>query len=248
MYHLRSQGGVTTRLNYDVLATPSRLLGRSYREWTVADLRAMLDHYRVSIPANMDKASLMHELNDLAEELGLTNAHRQAVLAGTISEASLPQRTTTQQRQNRPESRRQEDHTSIVPTIVLFPNLPRARRTVDDGPIITEATEIHPAQLQESIISSNASVQEQLQITSNSTPDGPECIVCLETLGQDEFPGAGITTSCDHEADICLQCIARSINIQLREKMWNELACPTCSAVLEFEAVKQFADSETFER
>lgn len=250
MYHLRSQGRVTTRRNHDVLATPSRLLGLSYSEWTVADLRVMLDHYRVSIPANMDKASLMHELNDLVEELGLTNAHRRAVLEGTSAEPPLPAGRNTQQQEDRPESERQEDQTHAVrvPTVVLFPNLLRARQTADAGPIITEATEIGRAQLRESVISSNTPRQELPENTADPTPSRPECTVCLETPGQDKFSERRITASCDHNTDICSDCIARHIEIQLRDKTWNQITCPTCSAVLKFEDVRQLADSETFER
>ena len=74
------------------------------------------------------------------------------------------------------------------------------------------------------------------------------CNVCFENLETDQFPGRKLTSACDHEATVCQSCLATSISIQLSCKIWDQISCPDCGAVLEHQDIKDFADGETFQR
>ena len=250
----------------------------------MADLRTILNHYRVSNSAYMDKISLMHELDVLTRQRGLTVTARRGILAAARAGTPMPARrplirntrTTarsrmTQQhvvrrsqqrgaphelRRREPNGRRtpgpqnrHQDQARAAPVINLFPNLPRAVQRVDSSPVTTDAGQIKSARPpQGSHASSNTLIRELPEDTTNTNLNGRECVVCLETLRQDEFPGRRITASCDHDADVCLGCTAQHIASEIRDKMWDRIACPTCIAVLAFQDVKEFADQETFER
>ena len=75
-----------------------------------------------------------------------------------------------------------------------------------------------------------------------------ECVVCTETIGVALFPGASITKSCEHPPATCLECVAMSIQSDLSNKLWNEIRCPECGELLEYDDVQRYADPETRER
>lgn len=74
------------------------------------------------------------------------------------------------------------------------------------------------------------------------------CNVCFENLETDQFPGRRLTSACDHAATVCRSCLATSISTQLSSKIWDQISCPDCGAVLEHQDIKDFADEETFQR
>jgi len=47
---------------------------------------------------------------------------------------------------------------------------------------------------------------------------------------------------------MCMGCLAKCIKSDLDSKMWNQIGCPECKAVLTYEEIQQFADEETFAR
>ncbi|KAH6848109.1 hypothetical protein B0I37DRAFT_415786 [Chaetomium sp. MPI-CAGE-AT-0009] len=75
-----------------------------------------------------------------------------------------------------------------------------------------------------------------------------ECIICTDTKPVSHFPTAGITKSCAHEPATCLVCVATSIRTDLSSRLWNEIKCPECRELLEYDDVQRFADDETKER
>ena len=75
-----------------------------------------------------------------------------------------------------------------------------------------------------------------------------DCVVCYEFLNLQNTPERKITSSCNHEPDICRACLATSISTQMDSKVWDQIDCPTCSQRLNFHDVKAFADSEVFQR
>lgn len=75
-----------------------------------------------------------------------------------------------------------------------------------------------------------------------------ECQACYENLPSDLFPARRITTECQHEETVCLACLSFDISTQLKDKVWNQLACTLCSAKLQPWDVKEFTTEETFER
>ncbi len=75
-----------------------------------------------------------------------------------------------------------------------------------------------------------------------------DCVVCFEGLGPTNAPQRKIASACDHEANVCLSCLSQSIATQFASKVWDQINCPSCSARLEHQDVRAFADAEVFER
>ena len=75
-----------------------------------------------------------------------------------------------------------------------------------------------------------------------------ECIVCCDTLKGSQFPESKITENCTHEANTCIECIGHHIDTQLETRMWNQLNCPECPAMLGYADVKRNASVTTFQR
>lgn len=79
-------------------------------------------------------------------------------------------------------------------------------------------------------------------------PFNPPCAVCFEHLNPQNFPDRKTTVTCSHEPNVCRPCLSTSISTQFTSKVWNQIDCPTCGERLNFQDVKDFAESEIFER
>jgi len=87
------------------------------------------------------------------------------------------------------------------------------------------------------------------QRTLNETVAGErDCVVCAETRDADEFPIASVTSACKHPPMTCLICVATSIRTDLSYRLWNEIKCPECGEILQYDDVQRFADAETKDR
>ena len=75
-----------------------------------------------------------------------------------------------------------------------------------------------------------------------------ECSVCFEHLGPANKPRRNITGTCNHEPDVCNNCLRESIASQFANKIWDQIDCPTCNARLAYKDIKLFADSSVFGR
>ncbi|KAK5994382.1 E3 ubiquitin-protein ligase RNF19A-like protein [Cladobotryum mycophilum] len=75
-----------------------------------------------------------------------------------------------------------------------------------------------------------------------------ECVICTETKEDVHFPSSFITLKCEHLPNTCLPCIRASIKSELQNKIWKEIGCPECAAVLEYDDVQRLSDDETKEK
>lgn len=75
-----------------------------------------------------------------------------------------------------------------------------------------------------------------------------ECIVCMERHFPTAFPDGPPSASCQHASDTCLDCLHRSVATQLTDKGFDQIVCPSCPSVLEYEDVQKSASSDAFER
>ncbi|KAL8830909.1 MAG: hypothetical protein Q9191_001171 [Dirinaria sp. TL-2023a] len=232
MDHQGSQGRVTTGPTYELPALPYRLLGLQYTNWTAADMRLVLAHYGVSTPPDMDKFLLAHELRNLTAQLGLTPANRQAILSAARAESPLPAGIITR-RHNRPETgqrrQQQQARTRVGAANILFPNLPRARQTLDAGPVRTDTA-------------------EDLTPPTASSSDPPRCMGDDVPLTTENTPTRPITEGCTHQHQFCLDCVAKFIKAQVHIKRADEIMCPSCPQFLEYWDIQAFADPATFEK
>jgi hypothetical protein len=70
----------------------------------------------------------------------------------------------------------------------------------------------------------------------------------MDSLEQGDFPQQEITASCSHEVAVCNNCLTRSVDSQIPEAEWDHIVCPQCDGILSYEAVKEWASLEAFER
>lgn len=75
-----------------------------------------------------------------------------------------------------------------------------------------------------------------------------ECVICAETLRVSQYPETGVTDKCTHESNTCLECISHHIHSQLDSRMWDQLSCPECPALLGYADVRKFATEATFQK
>jgi len=80
------------------------------------------------------------------------------------------------------------------------------------------------------------------------TPTDWECIVCTETFTEDSLPRSHVTPSCEHDPSICFPCLTQSLDIQIRERSWTDIKCPSCPELLTYDCIRLLASSETFDR
>ena len=75
-----------------------------------------------------------------------------------------------------------------------------------------------------------------------------ECDVCLELRTGREFPWTAITSSCQHERNICLNCIASGIRENFDSNAWTEARCmaSTCEGVFTYDGIGMYAFKKDF--
>ncbi|KAK4121569.1 hypothetical protein N657DRAFT_647749 [Parathielavia appendiculata] len=77
---------------------------------------------------------------------------------------------------------------------------------------------------------------------------GRECVVCAETKPAEAFPGAPLTSGCQHAPRSCIDCIATSIRGHIQAKILSDVPCPECAGTMSFETIQRYADAETCQR
>lgn len=245
--------------DYQRAGVPTRLLGLTYLVWTRADLRVILDHYDQEYRRQASKLELMTALNTLIIERGLDRNDRISILSAWHSGENLPPLRPIL---NPPvqESR---------------PTGPATRKNVQD--LFSAHVVRHRARRAEYIArraqrrathALNWSFLQSLH-NENEQPDNPgpvparasksysnteerveapQCNVCYETLDANNTPQQRITSTCQHEPDVCSQCLTTSINTQFSDNVWDQIQCPTCRERLGYHDMQIFAEKQTFER
>ncbi|OTA91078.1 hypothetical protein M434DRAFT_355391 [Hypoxylon sp. CO27-5] len=80
-------------------------------------------------------------------------------------------------------------------------------------------------------------------------PLSEECIVCSDEKRVSEMPNKRrITAACEHNSNMCKECVGTWIASSLDTVTWDRLKCPECPQLLKYENVRAFATREIFER
>ncbi|CAG8438467.1 5697_t:CDS:2 [Ambispora gerdemannii] len=84
--------------------------------------------------------------------------------------------------------------------------------------------------------------------TSASSPRKKECIICTETFDMTQL--IQISINCQHENNICQECVARHIEHELQDKGNIEIRClnENCRSVMTEDYVKKSSSETIFER
>ncbi|EHK43703.1 uncharacterized protein TrAtP1_008103 [Trichoderma atroviride] len=72
-----------------------------------------------------------------------------------------------------------------------------------------------------------------------------ECIICGDYKGTMSFPQSPITKECTHFPTACLRCLRKMLRSELERKQWEDIKCPECGAVLQYQEIQKFADDDT---
>lgn len=78
--------------------------------------------------------------------------------------------------------------------------------------------------------------------------DNQPCLVCQRQLSASEFPEKYIVESCQHQPNICLDCIENSIIECLDNDLLQMISCPQCGEVMSADEVWRFSRANTYER
>ena len=208
---------------------PKRLLGWGLSTWSGPRIRLILDHYEWDYRAiNPTKSNLMHELHLLVQEYDLDSGDRMEIF-------------NARQRGEAPPRRKPRVRTTSHPTLLVarqkYARNPPQGRTRSQTALAISATQ----QMRTDAVATNP-----LPIIASTLPR--DCIMCFETLNPQNTPERRITSSCNHEPDVCRSCLATSISTQLDCKVWDQIDCPTCGHRLNFQDMREFADPAAFAR
>ena len=222
---------------YAEAGVPIRQLGLKWTSWTREKVRLILDHYRVDYVRGASKLELLRELHELVQQRNLSTSDRIKILARptdpgrnccskTISTASLCKSSSAPANRVYSEARRDSTRSADDSDLEEEPEAyPEKATFANDG----EANDL------------DSDIEMRVDIEKH-------CKVCFESFTLGAFPTRKTTAACSHEPDVCLSCLAQSITSQSRDKMWNHIDCPSCSARLGYEDVRAFATAATFER
>lgn len=217
------------------LGVPTTLLGLSYHAWTRTNIRLILDHYKWKYGTiTQTKLNLMHELHLLVQEYDLDKADRTEIFNAQKSGEPLPRRKPRVRRVPHPTFPNWE----AIARRDIIQNHAQAGTT--SQPTIA-ATTISPPQAPNDPV-----LTTPMPNVASVLPR--DCVVCFEILSPQNTPKRKITSSCNHEPDVCRPCLTTSISTQFNSKVWDQIDCPTCGQRLEFQDVKAFADSIVFGR
>lgn len=226
---------MSTTERYRHLGVPTTMLGLSHPAWRLTHIRLILDHYKWNYGGvTRTKLNLMHELHLLVQEYDLNRRDRMEIFNAHKRGIPLPPR--------KPRVRR-------VPHPALLDWKAMARRDTARTQVQARTTSqpavaarIAPVQQ----ANNDAVLTDPVSDVANTLPR--DCIVCFENLSPQNTPERNVTSSCNHEPDVCRSCLAASISTQFNSKVWDQIDCPTCGQRLEFQDVKAFADSVVFGR
>ena len=74
------------------------------------------------------------------------------------------------------------------------------------------------------------------------------CTVCDKNLDESNTPHESVTSKCTHPRNVCRECTATFIETQFRDKMWDEIQCPSCPGILSYSDMQLHAGEGIFER
>ena len=215
--------------HYIEAGVPHSLFGRSYANICQKHLRRLLQHHRIGDLDQGKKIDYVHAIHLLMRDRGVPNTPE---LYQTLCQGScLP-----------------ELHSSFRPVTLLRllgGELTSSRLRQN---IIQERGRSNGA---DSIAPRNNVCSRQTETGQHpSTTASVDCISCSEPLADLDAPNLRITQSCNHDRDICLDCLSQHIDIQFRDNIWDQIRCPSegCREILNADDVNEYATPETVNR
>ena len=259
---------MATAAEYEAAGVPSWQLGRNFTVWNRTDLATILTHFGIEVdlyrrPQN-SKLNLLRQLDEVVQEHRLDLRDRKLILTAKQRDPDLVPNGTT-----RLEGAHRRAWHARLTEIARRPwrmnpirpvNVANAQsNTVNNGalpaavsPVATSHTLNSQPNPGFSVTGAPAFNTVGTHRTNREDPavnvNERECPICLEHLNLDSFPKRKNTGNCNHAPDVCLSCLALSIETQLSSKRWDQINCPTCNQRMQYTDVKRFASTNVFGR
>lgn len=74
------------------------------------------------------------------------------------------------------------------------------------------------------------------------------CASCETELALNQFPKHRRPSAHQHERNTCRNCFRNWVNSQIESKPWDQIGCPECSTLLQYDKIKAFAQEATFDK
>ena len=233
---------------------PPKVLGLNLGSWTKNRLVRILNHYGVHTRRHkFDKLKLLRLLNRVAQERDLTRHDRLQLETAFRWIGVLPPRKPIIRQGNRSHDNETDERGEVgvrssETQEALEVQAPQFTGNHQQGDGANDDTESLPVQRHSPINTKAITPIAATTAPAIENVTGIECTVCLERLEPIAFPKRKITNACDHEPDVCLQCLSNSIATQFSNKLWDQIDCPGCGQRLNYGDVKAFASSVIFGR
>ena len=226
-----------TQATYQQAGIPFNLLGLSYQKWRSDDLRLLLNNFGITTMEAAQKIDLMHGLHHLIENglmpdnpdiaarlqqgrslptfsgvdtLALGGRTLEDLLGGELTSA----RIKSLQRQRR----------AFTSEDFSLPSLNTSSPVQSSGPIAPQAD-------------ADAGKVKDRDDDEVLLPAKTDCVVCMEPLTAEVQNSSKITRACNHRRDVCDECLRQAITVDLEEKVWDRIGCPSCGTLLAQEDV-----------
>ena len=231
-----------TQATYQQAGIPFNLLGQPYQKWRSDDLRLLLNNFGITTMEAAQKIDLMHGLHHLIEN-GLMPDDPD-IVARLQQGRSLP--TLSGVDTLALGGRTLEDLLGGELTSARIKNLQRQRRafTSEDFalPNLDTSSETPSLGLISEQDDAEAEVVEDGNDDEVLVTVKTDCVVCLEPLTVEVQNSSKITPACNHRRDVCDECLRHAIALDLEQKVWDRIGCPSCGTLLAPEEVIRHGD------
>ena len=221
-----------SRATYEEAGVPSQLLGLSFQRWTKADIVMILQHFGVPLSLNgHSKLELMRMLDEVVQRHNLNRKHRIELLRELRLRRCLKPNGSTHLEGSHRGGWTQRLEGGIT--------------HASNGIKPWNTTNILEAPTPNRSAPRNLVSKFEAILTQ---PQNRDCLVCMESLPLTGFSRDNVTSTCDHEIDVCLFCLSQHISAQFATKVWDQIDCPTCGQRLQFADIQKFAPGSVFQK
>ncbi|KAH0342780.1 hypothetical protein KCU81_g5473, partial [Aureobasidium melanogenum] len=115
-----------------------------------------------------------------------------------------------------------------------------SRKQLDTDWLLKSVSNRHPH--------SHAPHRRAVAVPVEDTHERRTCLVCDESKLLIRFPTPFQLPPHEHGYDICRECFANHLEVEIYNKMWDQISCPQCPVVLQREDINILATPETWSK
>lgn len=240
---------MSTKQEYIDAGLPRKILGRGWKTWTRSNIGRILEHHGVKFNSSTSKLELLRQLHEVCEELDLRREDflwNKVIPLDTATRRYLPAIKHGRRTIYRPGGRKM-----LQPANTRLGSMAHAQQITAAADskytIKREYVKNEFGSDAENALEFDQRPMKTLVKTEKKLPK-IECSICLQGLSIKRFPKHPITSSCNHSADVCVECLRQSIASQFATNVWDQIDCPTCEQRLGYMDMKIHANPDDFRR